>query len=71
MRAMVAMSIQCAISIAAAFMFVRWAATGPDPMHPPSYIILAVGIGAAWMTTFLYVWIRYGWKAARSMRWDG
>lgn len=26
-----------------------------------------LGVVASWVATFLYVWIRFGWRAARSM----
>lgn len=65
------MILQCVVSIVAAFALVRWSAT--DPVNPkvPFFVILVVGFGAAWLATFLYVWARFGWKAARSMRLDG
>lgn len=32
---------------------------------------LVAGFGGTWLLNFIYVWIRYGWKAARSMRMYG
>jgi len=29
------------------------------------------GVAAAWLFTFCWVWARFGWKAARTMRWFG
>lgn len=43
----------------------------PDPNpNVPLFGALICGIGGSWLLTFGYVWLRYGWKAARSMRWD-
>lgn len=28
---------------------------------------VAVGVAVSWVATFVYVWFRFGWRAARSM----
>lgn len=31
-------------------------------------VALVAGFGASWLVSFLIVWARFGWKAARGMR---
>lgn len=43
---------------------------GPDS-KAPLVVGLIVGFGGSWLVTFLIVWARFGWKAARSMKMGG
>lgn len=60
------MAIQCAIScVIGCFAF--WAFS-PDPNPKvPLFAGLLFGFGGGWLVMFCYVWLRYGWNAARSM----
>lgn len=45
----------------------------PDASYNPKVPILGgliVGFAGQWATMFVYFWIRFGWRAARSMRMD-
>lgn len=46
---------------------------GPDHPNPkvPLFGGLIAGFFGGWGVMFLYVWARYGWRAARSLKWDG
>lgn len=41
-------------------------ADDPNP-KVPLFGGLIVGFAGSWATMFVIVWVRYGWKAARSM----
>ena len=44
----------------------------PDPNPKvPLFGGLIVGFFGGWAAMFLYVWLRYGWKTAKTLRWDG
>lgn len=56
------------------FIAVAWAALAFFALYPhPNEIVpvagaVIVGVVGLKATVFLYVWIRYGWRAARSVR---
>lgn len=58
--------IQCLVSIVAGCAAFLWAADDANP-KVPFFAALIAGFGAAWLFTFLLIWIRHGWRAARSM----
>jgi hypothetical protein len=39
-----------------------------DLPMPRLWGTIIVGVAAAWLFTFVVTWIRFGWKAARTMR---
>jgi hypothetical protein len=45
-------------------------ALSPYPENPKVPLLggLIAGFGGSWAVSFLWAWMRYGWKAARSMR---
>lgn len=62
--------LQC--STTAALACVGWAAFPTEP-NPKARLIIAlvVGFGGHWLLMFSLVWLRYGWRSARSMRLEG
>lgn len=40
---------------------------GAPGAHTPPIFVLIVGFVGSYLTTFLFVWVRWGWRAARSM----
>ena len=62
----VAMIVQCLLAIICASI-VRYSDL---PDRTPPLILLISGIGGSWLLMKLYVLVRYGWKAMKSMTWD-
>lgn len=60
-------AVQFTISVVVGWLWWNSAADHPDP-RIPVWGALIVGVLAAWLFTFLVTWIRFGWKAARSLR---
>jgi hypothetical protein len=52
-----------------------YAAMYPDlgEINPKAPLIagLFFGFVGGWLVMFIYVWLRYGWKAAKSLKLDG
>ena len=61
--------IQCGLATAIGC-FVYWQLLGDPNPKVPLLGALICGFGGAWLLTKLYVLIRYGWKAMRSMSLD-
>ncbi|CCC99348.1 hypothetical protein FBZ85_11641 [Azospirillum brasilense] len=57
---------QCAVS-AAVGCWLYWVFMDDPNPKVPLLIALVGGFSSGWASTFLYVWLRFGWKAARSM----
>jgi hypothetical protein len=57
--------VTCALGCAAWLIY-------PHTTNPYERLIfaLAAGIGGMWLLMFLWVWLRYGWKAARRLSMD-
>ena len=66
MKQNIAMAVQCAVSAAIGCAFFWLVQDDPNP-KVPLVAGLAGGFGGGWLVMFTYVWVRYGWKAARSM----
>ena len=66
-----AMMIQCALAIIIGYFIFLWQ-LGIGGDNPKKTIIAALvgGVVGSWLLMKLYVLIRYGWKAMRSMTWD-
>lgn len=68
----VAMIVQCGLSIFyGSIVFLAMREDFPDSSKPPLIGALIAGFAGSWLTMFCYVWVRYGWKAARTMKMDG
>lgn len=62
------MAIAIQFLIACALGSATFAALADDPNPKVPYIGgFIVGVAGQWVAVFLWVWVRYGWKAARSM----
>lgn len=70
------MIVQCGVTILIAcpvFLFFKAdqaLAEHPDP-KVPLFGALICGFVGSWVVMFVYVWVRFGWKAARSMKMYG
>lgn len=62
----VAMIVQCALAVVCAWAFIQWYA----PQRVPPVWVLVIGVVGSWLLMKLYVLVRYGWKAMKSMTWD-
>ena len=61
------MIAQCSIAIViGSFVFLELSAIHANP-KTPFFGGLICGFVGSWAVMFLYIWARYGWKAARSM----
>lgn len=67
----IAMIVQCALSIVIGyFIFVGlYIENDPNP-KTPLFGALIGGIVGSWLLMKLYVLVRYGWSAMKSMTWD-
>lgn len=67
----VAMIVQCALSIVIGYFTFVWLYE-PDRSNPKVTIFgtLITGIVGSWLLMKLYVLVRYGWSAMKSMSWD-
>jgi hypothetical protein len=63
------MLFQCALTCAFGFLGFWWALDEPNKAAR-TLAALVAGFGGMWLTMKLYVWVRYGWKAARSLTMD-
>lgn len=61
--------VQCAISCVLGS--AAWLAYPPTD-NPKERMLAALiaGFGGMWLLTYLWVWVRFGWKAARGMTMD-
>lgn len=67
-----AMIVQCSLAIFyGSVVFLAMLPDFPDSSKPPLVGGLIAGFAGSWLTMFLYAWLRYGWKAARSMKMYG
>lgn len=67
-----AMLIQCGLAIVyGSIVFLAMQPDFPDSPKPPLVGGLVAGFFGSWLTMFCYIWLRHGWKAARSMKMDG
>lgn len=63
------MVVQCGLAVVyGSLVFLAMKPDFPDSSKPPLIGALIAGFAGSWLTMFCYVWIRYGWKAARSMK---
>ena len=64
-----AMAAQCGVSCALGCAV--WLAY-PDTATPQERLLAALlaGFGGVWALMFAWVWLRYGWKAARGLSMD-
>ena len=63
------MGLQLATSIGAGCLFIWW--YNRDPGYSPRGALLGgflVGLAVNYCMMFAITWVRFGWKAARSMR---
>ena len=60
--------IQCGLAVAYGFLVWSWLHPFPESPKTPVIGALLLGFGGSWATMFLYVWLRFGWQAARSMK---
>jgi len=56
---------QCAVSFGLGAPAYLW--VPPDNPFERLLAALIAGFGGLWLLTFLWVWLRHGWKAARSL----
>lgn len=66
-----AMWLQCGITAALACLFFWLFKDEPGGPKVPLFAGLIGGFGSHWLLMFCYVWIRYGWRSASSMRMYG
>jgi hypothetical protein len=69
-RQLAAELIQFAIAVFGAFIGYRWALPSPDNPKVPLAAALISGFGLWYVTMKIYVWIRFGRAAAKSMSVD-
>ncbi|WP_417790640.1 hypothetical protein [Terasakiella pusilla] len=65
----VAMIVQCTLSIVIGFVIFLGLYPSENP-KTPVWGALIGGIVGSWLLMKLYVLVRYGWSAMRSMTWD-
>lgn len=59
---------QCCLSIVVGCIVYLGLEGHPNP-KVPLFGALICGVAAPWLLSFLLVWLRYGWRAARSISW--
>lgn len=63
------MAWQCAVACVLGCL--AWIAYGPTGNHYERLLAgLLAGFGGQWAVMFCWVWLRYGWSAARSLTMD-
>lgn len=64
-----AMAAQCALSCVLGS--AAWLAVDSPNHYEKLLTALIAGFGGTWLVMFVWVWLRYGWKAARGLSMDG
>jgi hypothetical protein len=59
--------IQFTLAVFWGFLFWQFCTVPDDPPKVIAWGTLICGVGGSYLSTFAYIWVRYGWRAARSM----